>query len=450
MHRLRFSPRPFVFAAVLALSSCLPPRTSTPAPATSSADVEIELVESAPVETSLDHPDVRDAADVWPEMIDRARQTLDFAQFYASDAEGDAAATSRLAPVIAAIERAVGRGVRVRFLADATFAPKYPATLERLRADGVVVRTIDCAPRYGGVQHAKYFVVDGEESFAGSQNFDWRALAHIQEMGVRIRSRAIAGALLDVFETDWALADSDSPAAPRTKTHPESPAAKTSSGESLALFGSPRGWLPDESRWELPQLVALLDGARRSVNVQVLVYSTQNRDKSSFTTLDEAIRRAAARGVHVRLLVSHWGAKAGSHARASIEALASVPGVDVKVLTIPPWSGGEIPFARVAHAKYLVVDDRTAWIGTSNWEGDYFLKSRNVGIVAEGGALGPRLARVFEDGWSSPHAAELATASARRPVDASARRARALQGEDGRVVARLPRRGLGDEPVDER
>jgi phosphatidylserine/phosphatidylglycerophosphate/cardiolipin synthase-like enzyme len=373
------------------------------------AEAEIELVESVPIETSLDHADVRDAADVWPELIDRATRTLDIAQFYASDAEGEAATTSRLAPVIAAIERSIARGVRVRFLADAIFAPKYPRELERLKNAGALVKTIDCAPRYGGVQHAKYIVVDGEESFVGSQNFDWRALAHIQEIGVRVRSRAIAGALLDVFDTDWALADAGAPSDARARSHPAALPVATRSGESLGLFASPKGWLPDESRWDLARIVTLLDGARSSVDVQVLSYSTQNRDKSSFTTLDEAIRRAAARDVRVRLLVSHWGANAGSHARRSIEELALLPNVEVRVLTIPPWSGGEIPFARVAHAKYLVVDGRAAWIGTSNWEGDYFLKTRNVAIVAEGGRLVPRLARVFDDGWASPYAAPLAS-----------------------------------------
>jgi phosphatidylserine/phosphatidylglycerophosphate/cardiolipin synthase-like enzyme len=372
---------------------------------------EIELVESAPVETTLDHPDVREAAEVWPELIDRARRTLDIAEFYASDADGEAAKTSRLAPVIAAIERAVKRGVRVRFLADAIFAPKYPETLERLRKAGVTVKTIDCAPRYGGVQHAKYIVADGEESFVGSQNFDWRALAHIQEIGVRVRSTAIAGALLDLFDTDWALADGNTPNETRTHLHEGAPAAKTRAGESIAVYASPKGWLPDESRWDLPRIVEILDHARASIDLQVLVYSTQNRDKSSFTTLDEAIRRAAARGVRVRVLVSHWGANAGSHARESVERLAALANVEVRVFTIPAWSGGEIPFARVAHAKYLVADGRVAWIGTSNWEGDYFLKTRNVAIVAETGAIASRLARIFEDGWSSTYAAPIAASA---------------------------------------
>jgi phosphatidylserine/phosphatidylglycerophosphate/cardiolipin synthase-like enzyme len=392
--------------SVLALTALLFACTKEArAPQAAPEAATIELVETAPVETTLDHADIRDAAVVWPEMIDRARTTLDLAEFYASDAEGAAEKTSRLGPVLAAIERATRRGVRVRFLIDKSFAPKYPATIGRLEAAHVVVHAIDAAAHYGGIQHAKYMVVDGEESFVGSQNFDWRALEHIQEMGARVRSRAFARALTDVFDTDWALASGG--ARPRAAT---TPAITARTGERVELFASPHGWLPDETHWDLTRLVALLDEARTSIAVQVLTYGTTNRDKSPFTTLDDALRRAAARGVRVRLLVSHWGVR--GHSRASVEALAA-NGVDVRVLEIPRWSGGEIPFARVAHAKFMVVDGTTAWIGTSNWEGDYFLKTRNVAIVASGGGVPERLGRVFEDDWASPYTKPMTEGSRR-------------------------------------
>src|SRR5688500_16526726 len=79
----------------------------------------LELVESFPVETTMDNPDLRDAHVVWPEMIDRAQKTLDFAEFYASD-DPDSR-QSRLETVTQAVERAAARGVKVRFLAEKVF-----------------------------------------------------------------------------------------------------------------------------------------------------------------------------------------------------------------------------------------------------------------------------------------------------------------------------------------
>ena len=41
-----------------------------------------ELVYSYPVETTLEEPDLRQAKDVWPEMFDAARNTIDVNEFY--------------------------------------------------------------------------------------------------------------------------------------------------------------------------------------------------------------------------------------------------------------------------------------------------------------------------------------------------------------------------------
>lgn len=382
----------------------------------------IKLVESAPLETTLDRPDVPNAADEWVAMIDAAKRTLDFAEFYASEAEAKDLAASRLTAVIEAVERAAKRGVKVRFLADASFVSKYPDVLARFERDAIAVRTIDYGKLAGGILHAKYFVVDGEESFVGSQNFDWRALTHIQEMGVRVRSTEIAGALLDLLDTDWELAGGG-PREVRVRRHALAENVASAGGERLTVVASPKGWLPAETAWDLPKLVALLDGAKQSIDVQVLTYKTKSRNGDAFTTLDEALRRAASRGVHVRLLVSEWSIKPGSDGRKALDALARVKGIDVRAIVIPPFSGGDIPFARVAHAKYMIVDGAHGWVGTSNWEGDYFDRTRNVGIIADGGALPTSLERFFEGNWASSYVKPLDDASAPRPANTdSARR----------------------------
>lgn len=360
------------------------------------------LVESAPIETSLDHPDIPNADAVWREMFASARESIALAQFYASDEPN-----SRLSPLIKALQDAAARGVRVRFLADLGFSKKYPETLEQLGSKhGIELRTLDVKRLSGGVQHAKYFVVDGREAYLGSQNFDWRALTHIQEIGVRLRSQALAGALGDVFETDWALAEGK-PDGYRHHRRAIQP-VRLQTGEEVTFTASPKGWLPDEGEWDLPRLVSLIDGAQQEVGVQVLSYSTRSYSGETFTVLDEALRRAAARGARVRLLVSDWSNRPGSDARRALLSLGGVAGVEVRVITIPRWSGGEIPFARVCHAKYMVVDGQRAWVGTSNWDGDYFLRSRNVGVVVESADFARRLIQVLDDGWNSTYSAALA------------------------------------------
>src|SRR6185295_9922730 len=108
-----------------ALAACAPP----PGPAASAATALpprggaaaapaplFELVETVPIETTLDHPELRDAADVWLAMIGAARSSIDLGQFYASNHQ-----PSRLEPVVAALEAAIARGVRVRFFAEQGF-----------------------------------------------------------------------------------------------------------------------------------------------------------------------------------------------------------------------------------------------------------------------------------------------------------------------------------------
>jgi len=374
---------PCAIAVACALGAAAPAR----------AEPVVELVETAPVETTLDHADIPEAADVWRAMIAGARRTIDLAEFYVAETPA-----SRLSPVIDALLAAAARGVRVRLVVDDGFARHEGASLAALAATGKLeIRRLDMHARAGGILHAKYFIVDGREAYLGSQNFDWRSLTHIQELGVRLRAPALAGALADVFETDWALAGGgDATARVHAHAAQRFPLVVGSGAARVELtpVASPRGWLPDESLWARPRLVALVDGARRTVRVQTLTFGDPE--------LAAALARAAARGVHVELIVSDWCKRKGCV--AAVQRLAALPNVAAAFLDVPPWSGGFIPYARVAHAKYLVVDGERAWIGTSNWERDYFEKSRNVGVIIAGGTLPARLDAFFADDWNSRYA----------------------------------------------
>ncbi len=380
----------------------------TPAPAAAFGTLagrgEIEVVESFPAETLLDLPDLRQAADVWPDMIASATQTLDIEVFYFSENPGQDDALDR---TLAAVEAAARRGVRVRALQDAGFDRTYPEIGARIGAlPGAQRRKLDARTLWGGVQHAKLFVVDGTEFFLGSQNWDWRALAHIREAGVRVRSARLAEAIERIFALDWALAAGEAePVAATPAACADSLVTAAGDTVSALLAASPARALPAGVPWDWPLLEAMIDSAHASVRLQLLSYDPSESGGGYWDDLDAALRRAAARGVRVQILLSNWAKRQSS--LPWILSLAAAPNVAVRFTNIPPAAAGHIPYARVEHCKYLLADDRACWIGTANGSRDYFHSSRNVSLLVRGrshNGVSVALGALFARSWDGPYA----------------------------------------------
>lgn len=382
-------------------------------------EVRLTLVESWPSETTLDHPDIPDAADVWVDLVRHAQQKLDFAEFYVSD---DPAGGGRLKEVVTALLDAARRGVRIRFLIDNNFYKTYPDLPDSLgRQPNITLRRLDTKAYSTGIQHAKYFLVDSTTVYLGSQNFDWRALTEIQELGVVLQGGEAAAAYQAVFDLDWQIAEmlppgKTAPKAARGQVYDlveqfsarlpgfvdDLPLVTNTGGHGRFSPTISPGWARPLPYPEEERIVRALDAARDSIAVQVLAYSTVGRDSTRYAVLDDALRRAAARGVQVRLIVSEWSK---SKPKVDIlKSLARVPNIQVAFMDIPQASTGFVPFSRTVHAKYLTVDGRVFWLGTSNWEKDYFHDSRNVGLIGEEPTLARRLAAFFNDNWNSKYA----------------------------------------------
>lgn len=376
--------------SVLLLAAC----GGDPEPA---SEAELVLAESWPAETTLDDPAIPEASTVWLEMIEGATKSIDLAEFYGMTEEG-----SDLEAVLAALERAAGRGIVIRCLFDHRFYQNMPEVPDRLgRADGIEVRILDLGPLTGGVLHAKYFVVDRREAFLGSQNLDWRSLEHIAELGLRIRAGGSVEACSRIFEMDWALAAGQEPAVlgpiVATETIDYGPGQVT-----ITPVASPRDLLPPGVEWELPRILAMIEGARERVRLQFLSYGIVNYDGSEFRDLDDALRAAAGRGVAVEMILADWCKD--EKRIAHLQELQRLPNLTIRLVTIPEHSAGFIPYARVVHRKSITVDGQRSWLGTSNGSGDYFHKSRNVGLVVEGAAFATDLDRLFERVWESAYA----------------------------------------------
>ena len=67
--------------------------------------------------------------------------------------------------------------------------------------------------------HAKYFIIDKTEAYLGSQNFDYRALEHIFELGYHIRSPDLVQNIQQIYEWDWHGKPLSSPKKTRLNTN---------------------------------------------------------------------------------------------------------------------------------------------------------------------------------------------------------------------------------------
>jgi phosphatidylserine/phosphatidylglycerophosphate/cardiolipin synthase-like enzyme len=358
----------------------------------------IEVVSSTPAETAISRAGTRDAAAVWLEMVNHARRTLDFAEFYLASEKGEA-----LAKVVQAVLAAGRRGVRVRILCDASMAGTYPEIIGLFRGrPNIRTRLFDWRKLTGGILHAKYFLVDGREAFIGSQNFDWRSLAHIQETGLRISGPLFVTVLRRIFDADWRYSGGD----PRAYLD-LALAPRLAFPADAVLVASPGRFNPPGVEDALTALLALIDHARRRVTVQLLSYSLDvDGGPQTFTAIDRALRRAAGRGARVQMLVADWCLRSPRQLDG-LRALARVANVEIRFAAIPQARRGFIPYARVVHSKVMRIDDDVSWVGTSNWGYDYFFKSRNVEVILRRPAVARVLDEIFLSLWNGPYAQRL-------------------------------------------
>jgi phosphatidylserine/phosphatidylglycerophosphate/cardiolipin synthase-like enzyme len=363
----------------------------------------IELVESIPVETTLDNPGIRNTAEVWLEMINSAKYKIDIEQFYITSEKGE-----MLEGILNALISAAEKGVKIRIIVDSKMYVTYPDDINRLeqQSPNIIKHVIDFGRLAGGVQHAKFFIIDESEIFLGSQNFDWRAMNHIHELGVRIKEPDIAYLYSALFDSDWDYCEKND-GEPWKNFY----MVKRNLLNNLltdSYYGSvivtpvmsPSPFIPIENFQEEKNLLEIIDSAREEVCLQFMTYKSSLKEGGAFS-LDSALINAASRGVKVNLIVSDWSI--GEPAIKDLKRLAGINNIEVKYSSIPEWSGGHLPYARVEHLKFAVADENECWIGTANAEKSYFTNSRNVGVVAKNGKFALEVKNIFMKSWNGPY-----------------------------------------------
>ncbi|XP_025904593.1 phospholipase D3 [Nothoprocta perdicaria] len=373
--------------------------------------------------------------DTWRSLLSSATHSLDIAAFYwtltnedTHTQEPSAAAGEQILQELLALP-ARGVSVRVAVNTPSTKTPLHD--LQALQQSGAAVRAVDMPRLTGGVLHTKLWLVDGAHLYIGSANMDWRSLTQVKELGTAVYNcSCLAQDLAKVFEAYWALGVPDAtvpvpwPANYSTAFNMERPLELQLNGTLAGVFFSsapPALCAPGRTE-DLRALLGVIDAAREFVYVAVMSYLPTmefSHPRRFWPLIDDHLRKAVyERHVRVRLLVGCW-----RHSKAEmfpfLRSLAAVSdngtrySMHVRLFTVPASTAqAKIPYARVNHNKYMVTET-VAYIGTSNWSGDYFTRTAGSALVVnETGGVGAasvraQLQAVFERDWSSPYSADV-------------------------------------------
>lgn len=298
------------------------------------------------------------------------------------------------------------------------------------------VRSVDFPQLLGGgVLHTKLWISDEENFYLGSANMDWRSLTQVKELGVLVTDcPCLAKDVAKIFEAYWYLGRDDAhvpsrwPDAYSTKYNSKSPLSVQFNDDLFfnTFFSSSPPPLSAVGRTnDLEAIVGVILSAEKFVHIAVmdyyplLIYTPKVR---YWPFIDDALRKAAVENkVSVKMLISLWKSSRPSEdyfLKSLASLTSSFKGVDIEIrrFIVPADSDQEkIPFGRVNHNKYMVTDN-TAYIGTSNWSGDYFTDTAGIGLIIKndnyrqnenGTTVVTQLASVFERDWNSPYAFEL-------------------------------------------
>ncbi|XP_073955099.1 5'-3' exonuclease PLD3-like isoform X2 [Choristoneura fumiferana] len=419
------------------LAQVLPP--NAPVALHCSDECRLSLVESIPeghmYPSNMTHLPTKN---VWLDLIDEAQASIEIASYYWT------LRFNELYPYNSSIEGeqvfqalyAAGSKRHINLKIAQNWPTKsYPNvdTEYLVKKKAAQVRSLNFSKLLGnGVLHTKFWIVDRAHFYIGSANMDWRSLTQVKELGiVAYNCSCLAADLGKIFDVYWSLGAPDAvvpdswPANLSTAINMDHPINISDKYHSFGAYltSSPPPFSPTGRTNDDDAIVSIILAAEEFVHISVMDYAPALEFSPTlkfWPKIDDAIRAAALEHrVKVKMLISWWRHSQPSedHYLRSLAALSQAyPRVDVQVkrFRVPSTPDQDkIPFARVNHNKYMVTD-RTAYIGTSNWSGDYFVDTAGVAFVMQENHgsnvtqdIRKELQDVFYRDWNSPYALPL-------------------------------------------
>ncbi|XP_014670269.1 PREDICTED: phospholipase D3-like isoform X2 [Priapulus caudatus] len=327
------------------------------------------------------------------------------------------------------------RGIKIRIAQDQPSEYQPDIDTQELHDMGVAqVRSLNFNKLIGaGILHTKMWLVDNKHFYIGSGNLDWRSLTQVKELGAVVYNcTCLAQDLAKIFEVYWYLGRPTAQIPDRWPVEFETAYNLTmpltlSFNETTSttfLASSPPQLCPTGRSTDIDAIIHIIQSAKRFIYIAVMDYFPTylyTYPRRFWPVIDNELRRATLeKGVDVRLMASWW-----NHSRPdlpkyllSLQVLTGAlrANVETKLFEVPSTDAQrKIPYARVNHNKYMVTDN-AAYIGTSNWSGDYFVSTGGIGFIVNqtdsswnttspnGQPIREQLQAIFERDWTSAYA----------------------------------------------
>ncbi|XP_044738807.1 5'-3' exonuclease PLD3-like isoform X2 [Chrysoperla carnea] len=403
----------------------------------------MSLIESIP--QGLTYPNgsisLPSTYDTWSNLIDMAEETIEIGSFYwtlrRSEMWPDDSSEQGENIFQGLLDAGTNRGIKIKIAQNWPTSSQPNTDTEYLTRRGAAeVRSLNFAQinaNGGGVLHTKLWVVDRKHFYVGSANLDWRALTQVKEMGaVFYNCSCLAEDIAKIFDVYWMLGENphipdkwpDQFSTKYNYDHPMNISFNNMSNYNFltSIGSSPPTFCPEGRDSDIDTLLRVIQLAEKFIYISVMDYSPLTvftPRKQYWPVIDNALRTAAIdHRIKVKMLISVWNHSHPSETnflKSLQDITGSYPGVnlEVKRFKVPGTpEQNKIPFARVNHNKYMVTDN-TAYIGTSNWSGDYFTDTAGIGLMMHDPVLNRntseltvrgQLQAVFERDWNSEYA----------------------------------------------
>ncbi|XP_074663041.1 5'-3' exonuclease PLD3-like isoform X2 [Tubulanus polymorphus] len=342
----------------------------------------------------------------WMKLIQLANETIEISSFYwtlrgADTGSKDPSAYQGEDVFQALLKAGTRRNLKVKIAQNQpTYTQRDYDTAILNKTGAAEVRNLDFERFLGsGILHTKMWLIDRKHFYVGSANSDWRSLTQVKELGAVVYNcSCYAEDMGKIFDVYWYMGQPNVtipktwPKTLKTVINSTNPLNIQFNGTSAKTYlsSSPPEFCPSGRTSDIASILQVIRSAKKFVYIAVMEYFPTiiyTSPKKYWSVIDDALRTASLDNkVEVRLLISLW-----NHTNPimiqylkSLQDLNGAFGarISIRLFKVPAFTPeqAKIPYARVNHNKYMVTDS-TAYIGTSNWSGDYFINTGGIGLI---------------------------------------------------------------------